>query len=155
MISRPARILLALWAATAVAASAGDQKCHGSARDCDQQIRQALSGRRFLGVTIQEKDPGLVIQTVTRGGPAERAGLLAGDRLVACNSRALTRASAREFKQILAEARETGSLRMIVWRRGAYKKINATLEPYSSEQINKIISAHLSQSHPSAAGAQR
>lgn len=149
------RILLAACVAAAtIVTFADEQKCNGSARECDQQIRQFLSGRRFLGATIEDRNPGLVIQSVTPDGPAERAGLTPGDRLIVCNSRSLTQATLREFKQMLADARETGRLRIIVWRRGAYKKIEARLEPYSKEQIDKIVSAHLAQSHPASAGAQ-
>ena len=150
-----ARILVAACILSAVAALADDQKCNGSARECEQQIRQFLSGRRFLGATIRERNPGLVVDAVSPGGPAERAGLQVGDRLITCNQKSLTSASPRDFKQILADARETGKLRMIVWRRGAYKRIEARLEPYTKEQIDKIISAHLSQSHPTSAGAHR
>lgn len=152
------RIVFATWIAftTAIVAFAGDeQKCSGTARECDQQIRQILSGRRFLGATIQERNPGLFVQAVTPDGPAELAGLLPGDRLIACNSKSLTQASIREFKQILADARDTGKLRIIVGRNGAYKLISARLEPYSKEQIDKIVAAHLQQSHPSSAGAHR
>jgi predicted metalloprotease with PDZ domain len=149
------RIIIAAWLAGAALVFADEQKCNGSARECDQQIRQFLSGRRFLGATIRERSPGLVVETVNPGGPAQRADLQPGDRLIACNSKPLTQATPREFKQILADARETGRVRFIVWRRGAYKRIEARLEPYTKEQIDKIISAHLSQSHPAAAGAHR
>lgn len=149
------RIIIAACIVSAAVVVADEQKCNGSARECEQQIRQFLSGRRFLGATIRERNPGLVVDAVNPGGPAERAGLQAGDRLISCNQRPLTSATPRDFKQILADARETGKLRMIVWRRGAYKVIEARLEPYTKEQIDKIISAHLSQSHPTSAGAHR
>lgn len=150
MVQRLSRFILATVLA-ASAAHAGDQKCNGTARECDQQIRQMLSGKRFLGASIEERDPGLVITAVTPGGPAERAGLMVGDRLIACNNKSLTKATPRDFKQILAEARESGVLLMIVGRRGAYKRIQAKLEPYTKEQIDKIISAHLSQNHSAEA----
>ena len=150
-----ARILIAAWVAGSALVIADEQKCNGSARECEQQIRQFLGGRRFLGATIRDRNPGLVIEALTPGGPAARAGLQVGDRLITCNSKTLTSATPREFKQILADARETGKLRMIVWRRAQYKVIDAKLEPYTKEQIEKIINAHLSQSHPSSAGAQR
>jgi predicted metalloprotease with PDZ domain len=150
-----ARILIAAWVAGAALAIADEQKCNGSARECEQQIRQFLSGRRFLGATIRDRNPGLVIEALTPGGPAARAGLQVGDRLITCNSKTLTSATPREFKQLLADARESGKLRMIVWRRGRYEVIDARLEPYTKEQIEKIITAHLSQSHPSSAGAHR
>lgn len=147
------RILLAAWLAASLAATAGDPKCNGTARECDQQIRQILGGNRFLGATIEERNPGLFITAVTPDGPAARAGLQVGDRLIACNNRSLTQATSRDFKQILADARQSGRLMMIVGRRGgAYKRIVARLEPYTKEQIDKIISAHLTHSHSTAGG---
>ena len=114
-----------------------------------------LSGRRFLGVTIEEQRPnGLVVKSVTEKSPAERYGLKAGDRLIAINGRSLTQASAKDFRQIVAGARADGKLWMIIWRRGAYRRIDARLEPYTKEQIDKIIAAHLSESHTTTAGAQ-
>jgi predicted metalloprotease with PDZ domain len=149
------RIFIAAWVAGAVLAYADEQRCNGSARDCEQQIRQFLGGKRFLGATIRDRNPGLVITALSPGGPASRAGLRVGDRLITCNNRTLTSATPRDFKQIMADARESGKLRMIVWRRGRYEVIDAKLEPYTKEQIEKIITAHLSQSHTSSAGAQR
>jgi predicted metalloprotease with PDZ domain len=147
------RYLVAAWLAASVAVTAGDPKCNGTARECDQQIRQILGGNRFLGATIEERNPGLFITAVTPDGPAARAGLQVGDRLIACNNRSLTQASSRDFKQILADARQSGRLLMIVGRRGgAYKRIVARLEPYTKEQIDKIISAHLTHSHSTAGG---
>ena len=150
-----ARILIAAWIAGAALVIADEQKCNGSARECEQQIRQFLSGRRFLGATIRDKNPGLVVEAVTPGGPTARAGLEVGDRLITCNTKTLTTATLRDFKQLLADARESGRVRMIVSRRARYEIIDARLEPYTTEQIEKIIAAHLSQSHPSSAGKHR
>ena len=132
---------------------ADDPKCSATARECDHQIRQMLSGRRFLGVTVAELNPGLVVRSVVRNSPAERAGLRPGDRLVAVNGKSLTQASSRDFKQLLAEARETGRLMMIIIRGGVSSKVVTRLEPYSREQIQKIVNAHLTQSHASTSTA--
>jgi predicted metalloprotease with PDZ domain len=157
MVHPISRIFIAALLATglALASFADEQKCHGTAKECDQKIRHFLSGRRFLGATIKDRNPGLYIESVTPNGPAEGAGLQKGDRLIACNSKPLTHASTRDFKQILADARENGYLTMIVFRRGGYKRINTRLEPYTKEQIDQIVSGHLSQSHPASAGGVR
>lgn len=148
-------IVVAALLAGAAAVHADDPKCSASARECEQRIRQMLSGRRFLGVTIEEQRPGgLVVKAITAKSPAERYGLKEGDRLIALNGRSLTQASAKEFKQILAGARADGKLWLIIWRRGAYRRIDAQLEPYTKEQIDKIIAAHLAESHTTTAGAQ-
>ena len=147
-------IVVAAFVAAAAAVSAEDPKCSATARECDQQIRQMLSGRRFFGAMVEDTRPGIVIKQIIAKSPAEYAGLKAGDRLIAINNKSLTQASAKEYKQVLADARETGKLWIIVWRRGAYKKFEARLEPYTKEQIEKIISAHLANSHTTTAGAQ-
>jgi predicted metalloprotease with PDZ domain len=154
MAHRISRILIVALVAAAVAA-AEEPKCTASARECDQQIRQFLSGRRYLGATIEDRNPGLVIKSVHPNGPGARAGLRAGDRLIAVNGKSLTQASTREFKQIIADARETGILWIIIGRGGRYQRVQARLEPYTKEQVNKIVAAHLAQSHSTAQGGQQ
>jgi predicted metalloprotease with PDZ domain len=148
----PRVLIAALVVSAAAMAAAEAPRCNYTARDCEKQIRQMLTGRRFLGVGIEEKNPGLVIKTVTPDSPAARAGLKVGDRLIAVNGKSLTQADSRVFKQIVGSARQTGRLWMIIWRRGAYTKIEARLEPYTKEQIDKIINSHLIESHMSTAG---
>jgi predicted metalloprotease with PDZ domain len=131
----------------AVTLFADEPKCNGNARDCDQQIRAMLSGRRYLGATIEDRNPGLVVKSVHPNGPAERNGLKPGDRLIAINGKSLTQASAKEFKQHLADARETGRLFVIVSRRNVYQQLDIRLEPYTKEMIAKIVAAHLAQGH--------
>lgn len=143
--------LVVLVAAASVLAE--EPKCSATARECDHLIRQMLSGGRFLGVTIEEQPGGLVIKAITNNSPAERVGLTTGDRLIALNDKPLTKSTAKEFKQLVASARE-GRLRIIIWRRGAYKVFEPRLEPYTKEQIDKIVAAHLAQSHTTTAGAQ-
>jgi S1-C subfamily serine protease len=149
------RISRIFFVATLAAATllADEPKCAGVARDCDQQIRHMLSGRRYLGATIEDRNPGLVVKSVHENSPAAREGLKAGDRLIALNGKSLTQANLREFKQYIADARSTGRLFIIVSRRNVYHTLQVRLEPYSKEQIAKIIAAHLSHSHSTTAGA--
>lgn len=148
-------IIVALVTAASLAI-AQEPKCSGTARECEDAIRKGMStGRRFLGLNVVDLKPGLIVKSVIPGSPAARSGLLANDRLIAVNGKSLTLATGLEFKQILAEARNTGRLWVIVQRRGAYKKIDVRLEPYPKEHIDKAVAAHLSRSHNMApAGAQ-
>ena len=151
--------IVAVAAAVAVAATlAADEakKCTASARDCEQHIRQMLSGRRYLGVQLVELNPGLAIKTVVPDGPAERADLRPGDRLMTVNRRSTLQATIRDFKEILGDAKMTGRLRIIVQRRGILKPIDVRLEPYTKAQIDKIVAQHLAESHSlSATGPQQ
>lgn len=112
-----------------------------------------LSGRRYLGAVIIELHPGIMIKAVLPDGPAIRE-LKEGDRIIAVNGRTIANGNAKEFKQALADVKDTGTLFMIIQRRGAYKKIELKLEPYPKSQIDKIIAAHLAQSHAGIAASQ-
>jgi len=149
------RISRFIFVASLAAATllAQEPKCNGTARECDQQIRHMLSGRRYLGATIDDHNPGLVVKSVRENSPAAKRGLKPGDRLIALNGKSLTKATAKDFKQAIADARNTGQLFMIVSRRNVYIALEMRLEPYSKEQISKIVAAHLAQSHATASGA--
>ena len=137
-------------AAAAVAAEEA-KKCTVPARECEQQIRQMLSGRRYLGAQLEETNPGLTVKSVVTDGPAEHADLRTGDRLMAVNGRSTMQATIRDFKQILSDAKQTGRLTIIVQRSGILRRIDVHLEPYTKAQIDKIVAQHLAQFHSMAA----
>jgi predicted metalloprotease with PDZ domain len=152
MTPRSLFLLAILLCATAV--SADERKmCSASAHDCEQAIRQLSSGRRYLGAQVQEINPGIIIKAVNPDGPASRAGLDPGDRLMAVNGRSTLDAGIKDFKQILADARETGRLSMLVLRRGILKRVEVRLEPYTKTQIDRMVAQHLAQSHAVATTA--
>ena len=145
------------FSAVIIARAQDPPKCHVPANECERSIRQMLSGRRYLGLDIVEIKPGLVIKAVHPDSPASRADFQDGDRLIAVNGKSMDRATARMFKETLAEARQTGRLWIIVLRRGAYRKIEARLEPYPREYVDKVVSGHLAQAHgvATSAGGQK
>lgn len=141
-------IVAALAALLASFAVAQEPRCSSSAQECDAQIRKMMStGRRYLGLNIVDLRPGLIVKSVIPHSPAARGGILSNDRLIAVNGQSLVASTGVDFKQILAGARNTGRLWMIVQRRGAYRKIDIRLEPYPKEHIDKAVAAHLQRSH--------
>ena len=123
------------------------KKCTTPPAECERIIRQMLSGRRYLGVQIVELSPGIAIKSVVEDGPAERAELHAGDRLMAVNGHSTKDATINDFKEILTEASKTGRLWMIVQRHGILKPVEARMEPYTKTQIDKIVAQHLAEAH--------
>lgn len=154
MVQRISRIFLVALVAAATVAADGP-KCTGAARECEQKIRHLVSGRRYFGATVVDNNPGLVVSNVKPESPAGRAGLKVGDVLISLNGKSLVQASGRDFKQYIADARTTGRIWLLVSRGGAYTRIETRLEPYSKEQVAKMVSAHLSQAHATTAGAQQ
>jgi predicted metalloprotease with PDZ domain len=154
LITRTTLAVLMLAAATVYAQE--PQKCNSSAHECEQEIRRMLSGRRYLGAQVQELHPGILIKAILPDGPAARADLRDGDRIIAVNGHPISSAGAKEFKQALSDAKDAGGvLLIIVQRRGAYRRVDVRLDPYPKAQIDKIIAAHLAQSHAGAAASQR
>lgn len=149
-------LLVALLVAAAAVSAQEPKKCNASARECEKSIRDMMTGRRYLGLQVVDLKPGVVVKSVVLDSPAERSGFGAGDRIIGVNGHAMTMASVRDFKQILAQASSTGGrLFVIIQRRGALRKIDVRLEPYTSQQIDKIIAAHLAQYHTGPAGAEK
>ena len=155
-LTRTIAFFLVATAAAAVVFAEENTRCSQSARECEQQIRQMLSGRRYLGVQVVELTPaGLSIKAVVPDSPAERAELKAGDRIMAVNGRSMRGAKIADFKETLAESK-SGALFLIVERDGAFRKFELRMEPYTKAMIDKIVAAHLAQSHPEvAAGSQK
>ncbi len=82
--------------------------------------------RGWIGIKIQpyetensEKPNGVLVSDVTVGAPAQRAGLAAGDILVAFNGQNII--NTKDFSRRIAEA-EIGSLGKIVFMRAGQKK---------------------------------
>ena len=155
MTSRFLAALAVLSLAVSPLAIAGEGKvCAASARQCEQEIKRMLSGRRYLGVDLVQAGPGVIIvKSIKPDGPASRADLKEGDRFIAVNGQDMRNGgTVRHVEEALAAVKETGSVLLIVQRRGSFKRVTVKMEPYSKEQLDKIISAHLSQSHPATAG---
>ncbi|HEX9500271.1 MAG TPA: PDZ domain-containing protein [Thermoanaerobaculia bacterium] len=147
------RFLVVAVSLLVISAHADDKKpkCTTPPAECERIIRQMLSGRRYLGVQMQELNPGLVVKSVVEDGPADRANLRPGDRFMAVNGKSTRDATIHDFKRILGDARETGRLWIIVQRDGILKKIELRMEPYTKAQIDKIVAQHLAEAHAIAA----
>jgi predicted metalloprotease with PDZ domain len=147
MIVRLSHLLLAALLFLPALSAEERKMCSASARDCEQAIRQLSSGRRYLGAEIKELNPGIVIKAIKDDGPAIRADLRPGDRVMAVNGHSTVEADIKDFKQILYTARATGILWIIVQRQGILKRVDVRLEPYSKAQIDKMVAQHLALEH--------
>ena len=70
---------------------------------------------------------------------------------MAVNGKETREATIQDFKRILADAKDTGRLWIIVQREGILKKIELRMEPYTKTQIDKIVAQHLAEAHAMAA----
>lgn len=151
MTHRPLQFALAtFFAGAAVLFAQETGKCSATARECEQEIREMLSGRRYLGAQIVDMTPGpgIVIKTVIADGPAAHVDLQPGDRIIAVNGRSMMYATIKDFKGLVAEVKDSGgNLFMIVQHHGVNRRIQVQLLPIPKAQVEKIIAGHLSKFH--------
>lgn len=91
---------------------------------------------RSTDIRIQDNDPGLFISRVVSGSPADRAGLLVGDKLIEVNGTSMVNQrhdTAVECMQLNADAVE------LVIRRQPLKNVSREATP--SNQSKQVISS--------------
>ncbi len=126
----------------------GQKKCSTPPDECAREIRQMLAGRLYLGVMLEQELHGLMVKSVVPDSPADHGDMRTGDKLIAVNGHRATEATIKDFKLILDEVGKTHRhLWMLVQRRGAFRKIDVMMEPYSKAQIERIVAQHLAEAH--------
>jgi C-terminal processing protease CtpA/Prc len=138
-------------------AEAGTRKCSSAPGACERQIRAMLEGKPApLGFVVRTASGGrgVVVHSVTPDGPAARAGLAAGDRIMSFESHDVSKSTLTELNQVrekvmAARAMEpgTGKIVMTISRIGSFKRLSLRLEVMSEEQIDRIVAAHLREAH--------
>lgn len=144
---------------------AGGRKCSNSPKECEREIRAMLTGKPVpLGFIVQPgaDGVGIVVKTVTPESPAEKAGLKAGDRLLALDRYDVSKASLAELRRVrerLMEQKEkepgSGKIVLTINRVGAFKRLSLRIERMSKAQIDKIVAAHLREAHGSDEGSDQ
>ncbi len=87
----------------------------------------AVSGpaRPWIGITMEERDRALVVRRATPGGPAEKAGLTAGDRIVAVGDRPVDML-AELYRSIWALGAAGVVVPLAIERNGARQRLDVT-----------------------------
>jgi serine protease Do len=110
-----------------------------------QQTGKVTRGR--LGVQIQALTPelaksfklentaGVLVASVEPGGPAEKAGLQAGDVILGFDGKPVK--SANELPRIVAATKPGTPVTLEIWRSGARREVKATLAEFASETVAK------------------
>jgi len=108
------------------------------AQDIIEQLRTEQKVRRgWLGVTIQnidentamalglDKPEGALVADVTRGDPAEKAGIRAGDVILSINDMPV--ADSSDLTRQIGAITPGSSIKMSLWRDGKKMNVNVTL----------------------------
>ena len=106
-----------------------------------QQTGKVTRGR--LGVQIQALTPelaksfklddtkGVLVASVEPGGPAAKAGVQAGDVILAFEGKPVT--SANELPRVVAATKPGSTVTLDLWRNGTKRQVKATLSEFQQE----------------------
>lgn len=145
-------LTLALIATVAVAcvALAGEgkhEKCTASTQECLDQMRAKLEARGWLGIEADWGKDATKVTRVIPGGPAEAAGLKAGDVLVAINGVALAEENKEKLYAVKKGMVPGAEVTYTVKRAGAKQQVAVTLSHMPEEVIAQWIGEHMLQDH--------
>jgi serine protease Do len=121
------------------------------------QLREfGRTKRGWLGVRIQTVDPeiaesvglkkaqGALVVNVTKGGPAEKAGIKARDIILKFNGRSVT--AMRKLPRIVADTKVGTDVDVLIWRNG--KEVSFTVRLGELEKAEKAIRASVKRGRP-------
>ncbi|WP_415034587.1 DegQ family serine endoprotease [Azonexus sp.] len=119
------------------------------AMDIQQQLRSTGKvSRGRMGVVIQEVNKelaealglgqaaGAVVNAVERGGPAEKAGLEAGDVILKFDGKTIT--SSAELPRLVAASKPGSRAILQVWRKGKLREIAVLIGQMPDEGLSNI-----------------
>ncbi|GGY06263.1 DegQ family serine endoprotease [Paludibacterium paludis] len=114
----------------------------------DQIKAKGKVSRGQLGVNVQEVSQplaqsfglggahGALVVRVEPGGPADKAGLQAGDIILKVNDKAIE--SSRELPVVIGTMKPGNKISLLVWRKGQEKNLDAVLSELSQETIQDM-----------------
>lgn len=118
--------------------------------------------RGFLGVTIQQVDDdiakglglesakGALVASVVKGGPADKAGIRAGDVIVSVGGTAVDHV--KELTRMVAEMQPNRDLPIEVLRNGKHETLQVRLGETPSDDATAVAAGSGAPSHESARG---
>lgn len=121
----------------------------------DQLLKTGHVQRGRLGVTIQPvnqslaksfglSDPqGALVSSVVKGSPAAKAGLKPGDVILQVNNQTIQ--DAHDLPALIAEMQPGTRVQLKLWRNGATKNVDATLDKLSANDSGTNVSSDNTQ----------
>ncbi len=153
--SRTGPMTRALWISTtamlllAGTVLAGHQPCEAELDDCLGQMTKKLGQKKgWVGIELEHEDDGtLTITRVLEESPAERAGLRAGDRILALNGVSYAGADRAALKKAYQAMVPENTITYTIERGGQELPVDVLLAALPDRIKAQWIARHLVEGH--------
>ena len=138
-----------LVAAVPAFAGSGEKCTAADAQACLNHM-SAMKDKGWVGLEFDKSDASTIkVKAITAGSPAEKAGFLVGDVLVAINGASV--ADKEAMKKAKGEWKVGQAVAYTVKREGADKELKATLDKMPETVFASMIGSHMLDAHLSMA----
>ena len=150
----PACLVIAAVVAFPAALWAG-KDCPAATQDCLNSMVSSLQSRGWVGLELRGEESGFVVTRVVDSSPAEAAGFLVGDRLVAVNGVEMATADKVELATVKKEMTPGSKAVYTVRRDGGVREFEVLLAPIPEGVMAEWIGRHMMTEHADAAVASK
>lgn len=147
-------LVFAAMAAVSYAGQDGSAKCTEDAQTCLNHMAAKMKGMAWAGFKLDKDAKGNFTKVVgvEPGSPAEKAGIQAGDVLVAINGAAVDNEEA--VKKVKSELKPGSTATYTVLRGSESKEVAITLALMPESVMEANIGHHMMMAHASPAAAE-
>jgi S1-C subfamily serine protease len=146
------RLLVVIVVASIAAAGvalAGHGKCAKSSQECAALMKEKFQTKGWSGIEKEHNEDGtLTVLSVVPNGPADKAGLKAGDVLVSINGVTLSKENEAKLQEMKQSAFKIGESVSYGVRRGQETlSARVTLERIPEAALAAMIDRHAKEEH--------
>ncbi len=137
--------------APAIWADGEAKKCGAEVSECIESTTQELEKRGWVGINYDMKEGGgaVVLSAVVPGGPAETAGLRAGDELTAVDGITYTEDNEHRLRDLHKNFRPGQKVTFDLMRDGQEMTLEVELTHLPRQIMAQWIGFHMMESHSS------
>ena len=148
-IDRVAVALVVLAFAAAGVTLAGHGKCAKSSQECAAAMKESYQTKGWSGIEKEHNEDGtLAVLSVVPGGPADRAGIKAGDILVSLNGVTLSKENQARLQEMKASGLRIGDTVSYGVKRGQeILTVKVALERIPEAVLTAMIEKHDKEEH--------
>ena len=120
--------------------------CSSTTQECLDHLAKELAGRGWVGLELERLENGqMKVRRVVEDGPAEAAGLRAGDILVAAQGIEYAKATDADWKELMKNWGPGQAVSYLVERDGASLRIDLKLGEMPAQVRHAILGAHMAE----------